>query len=119
MKLLRHPTHGRSRLLWNRRSHTRPLCKHRSIAIAVDELDWNIEVQQTREALTRHRARNHVAPDDYLVYFCSANILKHSLECGEVAMNIIDCSDTHEGPFSYLQGQRVRRRMKERALVVR
>src|SRR3989442_9926737 len=100
MKLLRHPAHDLSKLFWDgaciRACH---LCKHLTVAIALDKLYWNIQVQQTRECFTWHRAQNHIAPDHYMVYLCLTNILEYSLKCGEVAINIIDCSDPHNRPF--------------------
>ena len=101
MKLLRHPAHDLSKLFRDgacfRASHP---CKHLTVAIALDELDWNVEVQQTRDCFPWHRARKHIAPDYYMVYFCLTNILEYSLKCGEVRMNIIDCSDPHNRPSS-------------------
>src|SRR5258708_6901037 len=53
-------------------------------------------MQQIRECFTWHRTRKHIAPDHYIVYFCLANLLEHGLQGGEVTVNIVDCSDSHE-----------------------
>ena len=73
--------------------------KHLAVAVALDELDWNIEVQQARECFTWHRSRKHVAPDHHMVYICLTNILEYSLECREVSVNVIERSDSHNRPF--------------------
>src|SRR5262249_47692081 len=73
------------------------VCEDRSLAIALNRLHGNIEVQQTGEGFARHRPRSHVAPNHYLIYFGLMNILEYRFQCGEVAMNVIDCSDAHDG----------------------
>src|SRR5882724_2665054 len=100
MKLTSHPAHSLPKLLWDvtrlRASH---LCKHHSIAIALDELRRNIEVQQTCHRFIRHRPGKHIAPDHYLIYSCLTNVLEDSLKCGKVGMNVIDCRDAHSRNF--------------------
>src|SRR5256885_705733 len=97
MKLPRHPAHGLSKLRWDiarlRASH---LCEHHSIAIALDELHRNIEVQQTGDCFIWHRPGKHIAPNHYLIYFCLTNVLQHSLKCWKIRMNVIDCTDRHD-----------------------
>jgi len=39
----------------------RHLFEHGAVAIALDELHWNIEGHQTRERFARHRAGNNIA----------------------------------------------------------
>src|SRR4051812_39829784 len=96
MKLLRHPAHGLSELLRDvarlRASHLR---KHNTIAVALNELHWKVQVQQTRDRFIRHRAGKHIASDHYLIYFRLTNILEYSLKRGKVRMNIVNCSDPH------------------------
>jgi hypothetical protein len=96
MKLLRVPAHDFLKLFRNgscfRTSH---LGKDLTVAVALDKLHWNVEIEQTRECLTRHRARNHIAPDHYLVYLGLTNIWQNSLKRREVRMNIIDGGDPH------------------------
>ena len=98
MKLLRHPVDDLAKLLRHgacvRASHPR---KHLTVAVALDELHWDVEVQQTRDRFTRHRALNHIAPDHDMVYVCVTNLLEYGLEGGEVRMNIVECSDAHLG----------------------
>lgn len=46
MKLLRHPAYGLSELFRDgAAARACPLCKHFTLAIALDELRWNVEVQ--------------------------------------------------------------------------
>ena len=96
MKLLRPPAHDVSKLFRDlaglRPSHLR---KHDTVAIASDELHWDVEVEQTRQRFTGHRARKHIAADDDVVDVCLTDILEYSLERGKVRMNIVDCSDPH------------------------
>src|SRR5437660_11702418 len=96
MKLLCIPAHGLSKLFRDgacfRAFHP---CKHLTVAVALDELHWNVEVQQTRDCFTWHRSGKHIAADHQMICFCLTNILEDSLKCGEVRMNIIDCSDPH------------------------
>jgi hypothetical protein len=48
------------------------------------------------EGFTGHRAGEDISADDYVVNFFLANFLKHGLESWEVAMNVVDGSDSHE-----------------------
>src|SRR5207253_7999230 len=81
MQLPRHPAHALSKLLWDlarlRASH---LCKHYTVAVALNELHRNIEVQQTCHRFIRHRPGKHIAPDHYLIYSCLTNVLEYSLK---------------------------------------
>jgi hypothetical protein len=94
MKLLRRPANDLSSLFREgacfRASHC---CEHLTVAVALNELHWKIEVQQISHCFTGHRARKHIAPDHDVIDFCLTNILEYSLKCGEIRMNIIDCSD--------------------------
>jgi hypothetical protein len=68
-QLQRRPTYDFSELFWNPAYlHACHLCKHSHLAIALDELHWNIEVQQTLDCFPRHRTWNHVAPNHDLIY---------------------------------------------------
>ncbi len=97
IELLRYPAKGVSSLFRNgdsfRACHLR---NDLAVAVAFDKLYWNIEVQQTRECLTRHWAQNYIAPNDYMVYVRLANVSEYSLERGQVSMNIIECSNPHD-----------------------
>jgi hypothetical protein len=64
----------------------------------VDELHRQVKLQQTVERFPGHRAWNHVAPDHNLIDLCFTDILEYSLQGGEVPMNIIKCSYTHNRP---------------------
>src|SRR3984893_16444080 len=91
------PTHDFSKLFRDPADlHSCQLCKHVHLAVALDELNWNIQAQQTVNCFPRHRTRNHIAADDRLIYACLSNILEDSLERGEIAVNIIDRSNAHE-----------------------
>jgi hypothetical protein len=66
----------------------------------VDELRWNVEIDETLDRFTRSWAGNDVAPDDNAVHVDLTNLLEYGLECGEVGMNVVDGSDAHDGiPF--------------------
>jgi hypothetical protein len=73
--------------------------QHLTVGIALDKMDWNSEVEQTSECLTRHWTCNHIAADYELVYICLSNIVEYGLKSWKVAVNIIDCSNTHNRPF--------------------
>jgi hypothetical protein len=98
IELLRYPPKGVSSLFRDgdrlRACHLR---NDLTIAVALDKLYWNVEVQQIRECLTRHRAQNYIAPNDYMVYVCLANVSEYSLECRQVTMNIIKRGNPHDG----------------------
>src|ERR1700687_2987021 len=102
MKLLGRPADDLPELFWNLADVLAcHLCEHDSVAIAVDELNWNIQIEQARQRLTRHRARKDIASDHDMVYLRSTNILEDGLQCGEVSMNVIERSDPHNRPSSY------------------
>jgi len=71
------------------------LCKHLSIAIPLDELNRDVEVEQTRERFPRHRTQNNIASNDDMGYSFLANLMEDSLECGKIAMEVIEDGDTH------------------------
>ena len=77
------------------RIHASHPCEHLAVAVALDELHENVEVQQARQRFTRQRARKHIAPDHDMVRSCLPNLLQHCLERGEIAMNVMECSDSH------------------------
>ncbi len=90
-KLLRHPAHCLLSLFRKRaRLHASHRCKHLTVAVASDELDWNVEFTQTRDSFKRHRPGKYIAPDHDLVHVCSTNIFEQRLQCRQVRMNIID-----------------------------
>jgi hypothetical protein len=72
------------------------LSKRRNLAIALDELDRNIEVQQTSECLAGHWAGKQITPDHDLVYLFLTNGVEYSLQCREISVNIVDGSDPHD-----------------------
>jgi hypothetical protein len=76
----------------------RHLRQHLAVAVAVDELDGQVEAQQARDRLAGHRARDHVAPDHDPVHLRPANVLQHRLQRGEVAVDVIDRRDSHDCP---------------------
>jgi hypothetical protein len=93
-KLRRIPAHNLPKLL---RNSAGLFARHQSqdlaLAVALDESHWYVEVQQTGECLTRHRARKHIASDHYLVYPSSPNILEDCFKRWEVPMDIVDRGD--------------------------
>jgi hypothetical protein len=69
-KLLCGPAYDLSVSFWNLADiPARHLRKQYALAIAVDELNWQIEVSQTCECLSRHRARQHIPTDHDMVDF--------------------------------------------------
>src|SRR5438067_3656788 len=62
----------------------------------MDEMQWNIQFEQSHQRFAWHGARYHIASNDYLVYLCLTNIVEDRLECGKVPMNIVECSRAHK-----------------------
>ena len=80
MKLLRRPAHDGPILFWDRCwILARHLFEHRNLAVAIDKLHGNPEVQQARERFTWHRAWNPIAPDHQVIHFGLTNLFEHSL----------------------------------------
>lgn len=87
----RRPAHDRSILLRDGgRILACHLFEHCNLAVPVDELNRNTDVEQTGECFTRHRARNDIAPDHDLVDFCLTNLVEYSLKGGKISMNIVE-----------------------------
>ena len=76
------------------------LGQHRQLAIAVDEMHGEVEVEQLPERLAGHRARHHIASDHDLIDVGVTKFLEDRLQGGEVGVNIIECSDSHDRPSS-------------------
>jgi hypothetical protein len=101
MQLLGHPVHDISKSFGDSAGiSTCFLSKHLTVAIALDKLDGDREIQQTRECFAWHRTGNNIASNHDLVYLRLANVLEHGLMRREAPMNIIECSETHTGPSS-------------------
>jgi hypothetical protein len=73
-------------------------CQHDTIAVAVNELCRNVELQQTRKGLARHRAWKHVAADDDLVHAGLLNLTEDRLERRQVTVNVVESRDPHRDP---------------------
>jgi len=100
-QLLRIPAHGLSKPLRNGICLLAcPRCKHLSVAIAMDEMQGNIQLEQSPECFAWHRPRYYITSDDYLIYLCSTNLVEDRLECGKIPMNVIDCSRAHKSKHS-------------------
>jgi hypothetical protein len=54
------------------------LCKYNTLAVSLYKMNWDIEFEQTCQCFTWHRTRNHIAPDDNVIYLSFANLLEHS-----------------------------------------
>jgi hypothetical protein len=94
IKLLCRPAYDVSILFWNFADVlARQLREHHALAISVDELNWDIEVEQTTERLPGHRAWQHIPTDDDMIDPGSANVAQHSLQCGEVGMDVVQRRD--------------------------
>jgi hypothetical protein len=80
-----------------------PACqvgKYRNLSISLNELNWNWEIEKSREGFNRHWTRKHVATDDDSIYLGRANLLKHGFECGEISMDVVDCRDSHDAFYT-------------------
>jgi hypothetical protein len=97
MKLLSRPEYDRSILLrdggWLSARH---LFEYRDLAVSIDKLHGNAEVQQTRERFTRQWPRNHIASNYNEAHFSLTNLLKYNLQRRKIAVNIVDCCDPHD-----------------------
>jgi hypothetical protein len=97
--LFRIPAHDLSK--WFRNS-VRLFAGHQrqefTLAVALDELNGYVEVEQVIECLTGHRARQHIAPDNYSVHLGSPKILENNFKRREVPMNIVERGNPHNRP---------------------
>jgi hypothetical protein len=73
--------------------------EHGNFTVAINEVRGRVQISETVERFTRHRTGEHVSAHDYLVNSFLVNFLEHGLESREVAMNVIDGSDSHETRF--------------------
>jgi hypothetical protein len=48
----------------------------------LDELHWNLEVQQARKRFPCQRAWNHIAPDHNVIDGCLPDLFEDSLQRG-------------------------------------
>jgi hypothetical protein len=70
-----------------------------AIAVAANELSWQVEVEQTVERLSRHRAWEHIAPNDDELYTGISYFLEDRLERREISMNVINRRDPFHTPI--------------------
>jgi hypothetical protein len=97
-ELPRRPEHGlASSLREMTQVRARNGREHRGFAISANEPYGDLQLQQRREGLQGHRARNHIAPDHHEVHAGSTDLLEHRLQGGEVAVDIVDRRDSHNG----------------------
>jgi hypothetical protein len=64
------------------------------IAVAMNEVHWDIEPCQAAQRLSRHRSGQNVSSDHDHVYSRRAHISKHSLEGRQVPMNVVQGCDS-------------------------
>ena len=103
-KLLCRPAYDLSVSFWNLAEiPARHLRKQTALAIAADESNWYIEVGQTCECLSRHRAGHHIPTDHDLVDLGRASVLEDGLQCREVGMDVIQRSNPHGKPKIILE----------------
>jgi hypothetical protein len=64
--------------------------EHDAVAVASDEPDWNLQVEQTLQRLARHRTRKDIAADYDFICVRLVNGVEHRLEGGKIAVNVVD-----------------------------
>jgi hypothetical protein len=64
--------------------------EHYPVAVASDESDWNLQVEETFQRLARHRTGKDIAADYDFIRLCLANGVEHRLEGRKIPMNIVD-----------------------------
>src|ERR1700733_8529238 len=110
MELPSRPAYDRSILLRDGGGlSARHLFEYRDLAVAVDKLHGNADVQQTRERFTRQRPRNHIAPNYNEAHFSLTNLLNYSLQRRKIAVNIVDCCDPHDRLSSLQSHSRIQK----------
>jgi hypothetical protein len=72
------------------------VCEDGELAIAVNELDREVEGQESRERLTRHRPRNDVASKDDLVHIFTTDLVQHRFKRRKVAVDVVECCNPHD-----------------------
>jgi hypothetical protein len=55
----------------------------------LNELDREIEIQQTRKRLAHHRPWEHVAADDYMVDVSAPHVLENGFQRRKVSVNVV------------------------------
>jgi hypothetical protein len=71
------------------------LSQHDAFAVTVDELNWNVELEQTIERLARHRAGQDIAANHDAIDAGFTNILEDRLECREVTVDVVKSGNAH------------------------
>ncbi|MEY2504896.1 MAG: hypothetical protein QOG27_1176 [Verrucomicrobiota bacterium] len=64
--------------------------EHYAVAIASNESDWNLQVEQTLQRLARHRTGEDIAADYDFIRAGVANFLENRLEGRKIPMNVVD-----------------------------
>src|SRR5438128_2347262 len=84
-------------------AESRHMRKHLSVGIALDKMDWNSQIAQTREGFARHWTGDHITADHQQLDVCLRNLVEDGLKRGKIAVNIIDCSNMHNKSFERRQ----------------
>jgi len=74
----------------------RHLRKHLAVAVAVDELRRNVEVEQALNSFARHRAGNNIATDDNTVHIGFTYLPEYCGKRVSVGMDVVDGSDARD-----------------------
>src|SRR5262249_39103277 len=67
-------------------------------AVSANKIDRNAEALQALETFARHRPWNDVATDDDSVDARLPRLGENSLECGEIAVNVVNRGYLHRSP---------------------
>src|SRR4029079_4618042 len=100
LKLMRDPAYDRSDIVWDCACiNSIHFCKHLTVGIALDIVDRDRKVAQTSECFARHWTYDHITSDHELINVYLSDILQDCLKSGKVAVNVVECSNTHDRPF--------------------
>src|SRR5947209_6516074 len=100
IELLTRPAYECAKLLGHARVSASDLRQGRDLAIALNEFDGNIKLQQPCKGFLRHWAREHVAANNDLVYSCLAKLVENSFQSWKISVGVIDGGDAHGSPFT-------------------
>jgi hypothetical protein len=67
--------------------------EHYAVAIASNESDWNLQVEETLQRLAWHRTGKDIAADYDFIGAGVANFLENRLEGRKIPVNVVDCRD--------------------------
>ena len=94
-KLVARPANDLVKRFWDMVNvSARPLREHVTFAVTPDEASWDSQTVQARHAFSRHRARQHITPNNNHIDVRTSDLVNDRFKGRKIAMYVIKGSNS-------------------------